>query len=87
MFYCMYLPDTKQETLNKAFAYILNRFPHLTDGIHKCPPERQQTHINSYTVHSLKWGNDCRWLGWGGTRASNELEIPFPSERLIIGEL
>ena len=87
MFYYMELPDTEQETLNKAFAFILNRFPHLTDGLHKCRPENQQMHINNYTVHSLKWSNDCGWLGWGGSRMSNELEIPFPSERLVIGVL
>lgn len=87
MFYCMYLPDTKQETLNKAFAFILNRFPHLTDGLHKCRPENQQLHINSFTVPSLKWSSNCRWLGWGGPRVSTEVEIPFPPEGLVIGVL
>lgn len=87
MFYCMYLPDTKQTTINTALAYILNRFPHLRDGLHKCAPEQRQDLISCYTVHSLKWSSDGGWLGWGGPRVSNEVEIPFPSEGLVIGVL
>lgn len=87
MFYFMELPDTKLETLNTAFTCILNRFPHLTDGLHKCTPEQQQSMINSYTVHSLKWCDEGSWLGWGGPRGHNEVEILFPSEGLIIGVL
>lgn len=87
MFYFMELPDTKPETLNKAFTYILNRFPHLTEGLHKSTPKEQQSMINSYTVHSLKWSDSSSWLGWGGPKVSNELEKPFPSEVLIIGVL
>ena len=87
MYYCMYLPDTKQETLNRAFAYILPRFPNISDGLHKCPLEQQQKLINHYTVHTLKWSTDGYWLGWGEHREGSQKLVPFPSDRLIIGEL
>lgn len=87
MFYFMELPDTKPETLNKAFTCILNRFPHLTDGLYKCPPEQQKPLIDSFTVHSLKWSDCSSWLGWGGLKCPNEVEIKFPSEGLVIGVL
>ena len=87
MFYFMELPDTKPETLNKAFTCILNRFSHLTEGLHKCTPKDQQSMINSYTVHSLKWSDSSSWLGWGGPRRPNSVEMKFPSEGLVIGVL
>lgn len=87
MFYFMELPDTKTETLNKAFTCILNRFPHLTEGLHKCTPKDQQSMINSFTVRSLKWSDSSSWLGWGGSRNHVAVEILFPSEGLVIGVL
>lgn len=87
MFYYMELPDTEQTTLNTAFTYILNRFPHLSDGLFRIPPEQRQAYINAYIIHSLKWSSDGKWLGWGGPRSSNEVVVPFPSEGLVIGVL
>lgn len=87
MFYFMELPDTKQATINTALTYVLNRFPHLRDGLHKLPPENRQVCLNNHAVHSLKWCSEDCWLGWGAPKERNEVEIPFPSEGLVIGVL
>ena len=87
MYYYMELPDTKQDTLNKAYTYILSRFTHLNDGLYRCMPAQQQLLINNYPVHSLRWSSEGPWLGWGGTRLSYEELVPFPEEKFVIGEL
>lgn len=87
MFYYMLLPDTRQDTLNKAYAFILSHFPHINDGLHNGSVKQQQELINMYEIPSLRWSSEGPWLGWGGTMFSYEEFVPFPSERILIGEL
>lgn len=87
--YYMRLPNKELDTIDKARKYISRHFPNAYDGIMKVSLTDARDYLERWTTSSLRWSGDKEhhFVGWGGSRLSCEIEIPFPVKSIRIGEL
>lgn len=85
----MRLPNKELATIDKARKYIARYFPSACGGIMNVSLKDARVYLETWTTPSLRWSDDntFTFVGWGGCRHSNEINVPFPLDVIVLGEL
>lgn len=87
--YYMRLPDKELATIDKARKYIAWHSPSAWGGIMYVSLKEAKDYLESWTTPSMRWSDDTNFtfVGWGGCKYNNEINVPFPLDVIVLGEL